>query len=550
MSAALFLCAGFVSACSDGDDPIRPEAPAAPANLTVTALSATSLRVTFDAVPNATSYTLQRGTGTTGEFATVKTGPELSFDDTGLQPQQIYRYRVQATAGTLTSDFSAERSGQTSAVPVRTVNGHIEASRTFHSDTVYRLESFVQVRNGATLTVQPGTTVQGTQLSALFIMPGARIVANGTAARPIVFTSSRAAGDRAPGDWGGLIIIGRGIINRTGQIQIEGTGTNPNSNQALFYGGGTNNGDSSGSLRYVRVEFAGFGPAQDQELNSVTLAGVGRGTTMEYVQAIAGLDDNFEWFGGAVDGKYLVSYESGDDHFDASEGFVGRNQFVIALQSVVLTPRPGAGQFSSDPQGIENDGCGDASGGTCPQGQNSQPFNTPIFANFTLIGTGPGVVGSGGGIGMMLRRGTGGHYVNGIVARWPNAAIAIRDAATQSRIQEGNLSIRSLLLAENARAFETGTGRFEVDAAANGIQTSTASTASLFTAFPAGAPSGAAAFDWTPSTSSPARTGGTGAFTGPLAQLAGTAVTGTVYRGAADPAGPKWWQGWTVYFRN
>ncbi len=549
LSAAMVLCAGVLAACGGDGDPTEP-AVTAPANVAVTPISATGLRVSFDAVAGATSYTIQRAPAAGGDFATVNTGPQTSFDDTGLQAQTTYRYRVSATAGSRTSDFSSERTGTTGATPVVTITSNITANRTFFSDTVYKLDAFVKVTNGATLTVQPGTVVQGEQLSALFVLPGARIVAQGTADRPIVFTSARAAGDRKPGDWGGLIIIGRGVINRTGNIRLEGTGTNTTTNPVENYSNGGNNADNSGTLRYVRIEFAGYGPAQDQELNALTMAAVGSGTTIEYVQTVAGLDDSFEWFGGAVDGRYLVSYESGDDHFDASEGYVGRNQFLIAFQSTRLEPRAGAGAFSNDPQGIENDGCADAQGGTCgAAGENATPFTTPMFANFTLVGTGPNVVGSGGGFGMMLRRGTGGYYVNGIVARWPNAAIALRNTTTAARIAEGNLVIRNLLLAENTSVFEAASG-ITVDAAANSIETASATAASLFTAFPAGAPSGGAAFDWTPSAGSAARTGGTGAFTGALATRAGTFVTGTSYRGAVDPAGAKWWQGWTTYARN
>jgi hypothetical protein len=111
-------------------------------------------------------------------------------------------------------------------------------------------------------------------------------------------------------------------------------------------------------LRYVRIEFAGFPTAPNEELNSLTMAAVGSGTTIEYVQVLLGLDDSFEWFGGAVDARYLISYEAADDHFDMSEGYIGRIQHVIAFQSIQPEPRPNlAGGAASDPQGIENDGC-------------------------------------------------------------------------------------------------------------------------------------------------------------------------------------------------
>lgn len=555
LTAALLLgLTGMLAACGDDDDgPVTPTTLAAPANVVATATGQTAIRVTFDPVSGATAYEVQRAPNGTDNFTTVGTPTGTSYDDTGLSAETTYRYRVAATAGTVRSDYSTVATGTTSARPVRSVTANITANRTFFRDTVYRLEAFVQVQAPAVLTIQSGTRILGDNGSALFILPGAQIRAEGTADAPIVFTSSRPVGDRRPGDWGGLILIGNGVINRTGAIQLEGTGTNATTNPALFYGGAAanNNADNSGILRYVRIEFAGFGPQQDAELNSLTMAGVGSGTTIEYVQTLAGLDDSFEWFGGAVNTRYLISYESGDDHFDSSEGHVGLNQFLIAFQSVVLTPRAGSGQPSSDPQGFEVDGCGDASGGTCASGQNSQPYNIPMFANFTLVGTGPGVVPAAAGIGMVLRRGTGGFYVNGVLARWPRAALSFRDATTQSRFTEGNALVRNLYTAEDTALFEGGSGRFTVDAAANNLERGAQGTtaASLFLALP-GTPTNGASFDWAPSANAAIRQGGTGAFTGAVATKAGTFVTGTAYRGAADPAGPKWWAGWTNYARN
>src|SRR6185369_15242100 len=209
---------------------------------------------------------------------------------------------------------------------------------------------------------------------------------------------SRAVGQRQPGDWGGLIIIGNGQINRSGTILVEGTGTvtgtAPGTNYNVAYSGGNNNADNSGTLQYVRVEFAGFAPADGQELNSFTFAAVGSGTTLDHLEALAGLDDSYEFFGGAVDGKYLVSYESGDDHFDMSEGYSGRLQYLIALQTRVLIPRSGAGSIATDPEGVENDGC---NGTGCDLQFNSTPFTIPIVANFTIIGRGDAATQSSAG---------------------------------------------------------------------------------------------------------------------------------------------------------
>lgn len=442
----------------------------------------------------------------------------------------------------------------------------ITASRTLYSDTTYTLKGFIHVTNGATLTIQPGTKIFGdfnTLGSSLFIMRGAKIQAVGTAERPIVFTSSRAAGTRQPGDWGGLLIVGNAIDSRSGDIEIEGSGTEPTGgsgrNYKVIYSGGTTNTDNSGELRYVRVEFAGYAPSPDNELNSFTFAAVGSGTKLSYLQAMAGLDDSFEWFGGAVDADHLVSYEAGDDHFDQSEGYVGRLQYLIALQSTQLTQRTGAGNPSSDPQGIENDGC---NGTGCTNGHNQQPYTIPAIANFTLVGTGnQATSGTNGGIGMMLRRGTGGYYVNGVVARYPRAGISLRDAATYNRagatatpdMATTDLAVRNVLFVETPVVFQGANGtnvQNSFDLATNALTTSAATTASLFLAFPAtiNEATTAAAFDWTPAAASPAATGGMTAFSGKLAtKVAGSTVTGTAYLGAAAPSGPKWWAGWTVY---
>jgi hypothetical protein len=449
---------------------------------------------------------------------------------------------------------------------VADITQDIATSRTLYADTTYTLKGFIHVTNGATLTIQAGTKILGdfnTLGSSLFIMRGATIQAIGTADKPIVFTSSRAAGTRQPGDWGGLLIIGNAINNRAGNIEIEGSGTEPNGgsghNYSVIYSGGNNGADNSGELRYVRVEFAGYAPSPDNELNAFTFAAVGSGTKLSYLQAMAGLDDSFEWFGGAVDADHLVSYEAGDDHFDQSESYSGRLQYLIAFQSTQLTQRTGAGNPSSDPEGIENDGC---NGTGCTNGFSQTPFTIPAVANFTLVGTGnTATSGTSGGIGMMLRRGTGGYYVNGIVARFPRAGVSLRDTATYNRggaiatqdLATADLAIKNVLFVETPVTFQGANGtnvQNSLDMAGNSLTTSAATTASLFTAFPTTVTetTTATAFDWTPAAGSPETAGGLATFTAKLAtKVAGSAVTGTTYLGAAAPGGTKWWAGWTIY---
>ncbi len=433
------------------------------------------------------------------------------------------------------------------------ISTNITANRTLYSDTTYTISGFIQVTNGATLTIEPGTTILGDfdiVGSSLFITRGARIQAIGTAAQPIVFTSERAAGLRQAGDWGGLIVIGNGIINRAAPVILEGTGTGA-SNPSQEYSGGNNNADNSGTLKYVRVEFAGYATATDAELNSFTFAAVGSGTTLEYLEALYGLDDSFEFFGGAVDGKYLVSYEAGDDHFDMSEGYQGRLQFLIAYQSSKPVVRPGAGNASADPQGIENDGC---NGTGCTTGQNSTPYTTPVVANFTLVGPGAGtdIDATNGGFGAILRRGTGGYYVNGVLARWPKGAFGLRDSTTTKvRLNDGIFDIRNVFVAESPSIFTAASGGFVLtDSVARSIvRDGAATTTSLFTSMSLPL-ANVNSVDWAPAAASPIATGGLQTFSGNLAAAAGTFVTGTAYRGAAAPGGTKWWLGWTNYAKN
>jgi hypothetical protein len=248
------------------------------------------------------------------------------------------------------------------------VEGSITTNRTFFAETTYVLRSFVKVESGATLTIQPGTKIVGDTTvagSSLFVLRGAKLMAEGTADKPIVFTSQRAVGNRKPGDWGGIVMIGNARINRSVTSALTEGPATANQN----YAGGTNDDDSSGSLKYVRIEFAGYDVSGGlgQELNSLSMYAVGRGTKLQYVQVHAGLDDGFEWFGGTVDGQYLVSSEAGDDHFDWTEGYRGRNQFLVAYQSGRLIPAAGAGALGSDPRGFEGDGCDSSVAGMAPR---------------------------------------------------------------------------------------------------------------------------------------------------------------------------------------
>jgi hypothetical protein len=552
---AVLVAVGF-AACDD-DDPTDPNGvPPAPTGLAgERSTDGTSIALTWTAVTGATSYVVQRAEGDPpGTFTEVASDvTEPSFDDTGLTADVVYSYRVAAVNDAGTSSFSSvvtvpvEGGGEL----VDTLAGDITSDITLTADTRWILSGFVKVQNGATVTIEPGTTIVGDTAAALrgsslWILRGAQIIAEGTAEAPIVFTSGQPEGSRAPGDWGGLVIIGNGITNRSGTLNTEGP-----AEAAEPYSGGGDNTDNSGVLRYVRIEFAGFdiSAGGGQELNSLSLYVVGSGTTLEFVQSLAGLDDSFEWFGGAVDGRLLVSYESGDDHFDWSEGYRGRNQFLIGFQSVRLDPAPGSGEASSDPQGFEADGCPPAPATGCDAGFATEPFTIPVFANFTLVGSGTATTPTSGDVGMVLRRGVGGYLTNGIVARWQGQGLSVRDDETNALMTADSLRISNILLAEN-----TG-GNYDPDggedfgeeaafATSNHVQDAGAADA-LFTSLDP------ASLDWTPPAGSPAESGA-GTVTLPAdpeftGNFFGATLEDTPYFGAADPAGEKWWEGWTNY---
>jgi hypothetical protein len=547
-TGAAAVTIAVLAACGDSTGNNGGNPPAAPAAVQACQVSRNSVRLEWAPSASATGYVLERA-----DVQPNFPGTTTSVTDTfsvvaGLTDNVISYFRVRAS--------NADGNGDPSSVVSFTaqsaegvIQGDLTCNRTLVKDTVYTIRGYAKVKNGATLTIPAGTTLRGDANvagSSLWILRGARIQANGTVAEPIVFTSSKAAGTRAPGDWGGLIIVGNGIINKTGTILTEGpAGTNEQ------YSAGTDNTDNSGTLRYVRVEFAGYDVSggAGQELNSFSMYAVGSGTTLEYAQSLTGLDDAFEFWGGAVDGRYLVSYESGDDHFDWSEGFRGRVQFLIAFQSARVQPAPGRGTLSTDPQGFEGDGC-DGTG--CASGHTSTPFSQPVWANFTIVGPGTGTaITSGGDIGGVIRRGTGGTFTGGIFARWQRAGLSVRDTATANRFAVDSLILANVLFVENARSYnQSATASEPLDtttafAADNHVKPAGAATTILTNLTPG-------ALDFTPVAASAAVNGGN-TIAVPAARLAnffGGTLTQTAYFGAVDPAGPQWYAGWTSYVVN
>lgn len=267
-----------------------------------------------------------------------------------------------------------------SAVPPKTIvtipAGSLAAGNvTWTADKIYKLVGFVRVGEEAVkgtitkktaLTIEAGTLIIGDRASkgALIVQRGSQIIANGTAANPIVMTSERAVGEREAGDWGGLVICGQAPNNLAeADRELEG-------GYGAFHGG-TDAADNSGSLKYVRVEFAGIPINPNQEVNSFTFGSVGSTTVVDYVQASFGLDDSFEWFGGNVNCKHLIAYKGLDDDFDTDNGFSGYVQYGVGIRGTTQADISGSNGFECDNNA---------------QGTALTPFTSAIFANMSIIG--------------------------------------------------------------------------------------------------------------------------------------------------------------------
>ena len=304
-------------------------------------------------------------------------------------------------------------------------------------DTSYILTGFVFVNDGQVLDIEAGTIVRGrsgtgASASALIIARGGKIMAQGTASEPIIFTHEGDQGNSAAdlrGQWGGLIVLGRASLNSSpGQTAIEGIPTTET--RGLY--GGTNDADNSGVLRYISIRHGGTNIGADNEINGLTLGGVGSATTIEYVEVIGNDDDGIEWFGGTVNGKYLIAAFNQDDAIDYDEGYRGLNQFVIVHQDATA----GAAD-----RGGEHDG------GTDPE--TAQPYATPIFYNVTMVGN-PATRA------LTFRDNAGGEYHNSIFVGF-GRGVDIEDLKDQDQDsyrqwQDGRLKL------ENNLFFNIGAG--------------------------------------------------------------------------------------------
>ena len=309
----------------------------------------------------------------------------------------------------------------------------------------YTLKGWVYIADGAELTIEPGTVIKGEAKATLIAERGGKLIAQGTESEPIVFTSASAKGQRKPGDWGGVILCGKAPHN-AGEAQIEG---GPRTKH-----GGNDAHDNSGVLSYVRVEFAGYPYATDQEINGVTLGSVGDGTKIDHVQVSYSNDDSFEWFGGTVNCKNLIAFNGWDDEFDTDNGFCGHVQYCLSIRDPRIADKSQSNGFESD---------NDASGST------ASPITTATFSNVTFIGpkqldssfannsdyinAGSVNPNNGSGLGkfqaaMQIRRGSRLNCINSIALGWPIGLIIDSEKGdTREQAKSGNIRLQNIWFA-------------------------------------------------------------------------------------------------------
>jgi hypothetical protein len=318
--------------------------------------------------------------------------------------------------------FSCEKNlggdeGPINVPTTTTLTGNINTTTTLTSDKVWTLKGYVYVTDGAKLIIQPGTTIVSdvAEKGALCIERGSQIIAEGTQSKPIVFTSGRPEGQRTPGDWGGIVILGRAKTNRSSEPTIEGGIGRPY--------GGTNDSDNSGVMRYVRIEYAGIAAMPNSEINALTLGGVGNGTILENIQTIYANDDAFEFFGGTVNGKNLYAFATADDDFDFDFGYTGMITNGVAKRDPQFVDSGDAGN------GIECDNDGTGSG--------AQPVTHPKLFNMILVGPNVSSALANHNLGLRFRRATQFTMKNSIVWGWMKGGLSLESNETAQFVKDG-----------------------------------------------------------------------------------------------------------------
>jgi len=305
-------------------------------------------------------------------IAALSLGYSLNAQDAFWTPTN-YRGAFPVTDNTPATDWTAGWSNfdaENTVYPATTQTVSADITTNTSWSGVILLQNKIYVKNNATLTIAPGTIIRGDKATqgSLIITRGAKINAQGTVNQPIVFTSNEPVGNRNEGDWGGIVLLGLARNNQPGGVaNIEGIVATTDTQ----YGGAFDN-DNSGTIKYVRIEFAGIALEPNKEINGITFGSVGSATTVDYVQVSHSGDDSFEWFGGTVNCKHLIAYRGLDDDFDTDFGYRGKVQFALSIRDKDVSDAPG------DSNAFECDN--DAAGST------ATPKTRPIFSNVTLVG--------------------------------------------------------------------------------------------------------------------------------------------------------------------
>lgn len=302
------------------------------------------------------------------------------------------------------------------------VNENILEDTTWTSGNTYFLENTIFVDNNAHLYIEAGTTVKGKDGAALIVTRNAQIVAKGSAENPIVFTSANPVGARAPGDWGGVLLLGNAPVNLSGS-HVEGV----SATEMRGYYGGIDPLSSCGILEYVRIEFAGYEIFQNNELNGLTLGGCGSNTIIRHVQVHKSLDDGIEVFGGTVNLNHIVITGAGDDAFDWDMGWQGNVQFLV----VQLHHDRGDNALEGDNHDDDPD---------------AQPRSRPNFYNVTLVGANNNQIAQRA---MLLKEGSGANFSNMIVTGFMAESVDFRGEAVERLANDGLLSITDSIFYTN-----------------------------------------------------------------------------------------------------
>lgn len=398
---------------------------------------------------------------------------------------------------------------------VVTVDSDITADTEWDCSNLYVLDDQIFVTSDATLTIGPGTVIHGgsggdSGQNALIVTTTGSIEAVGTSVDPIVFTSANDEGTAAPGDWGGVVLLGNAPINVSGGTNdIEGL---PPGTDGGSYGG-SDAAHDCGTLNYVRIEYAGFLFGEDNELNGLTVGGCGTDTDLDFVQVHAGKDDGIEFFGGTAGLKHAVISQVGDDGLDWDEGWQGDVQFLVIQQD------------AAGDRGIEADNLG--------SDQDTTPRSSPTIWNMTIIGA------SADNDGMRLREGTGGTISNAIVFNYPDSTCARVDNSSTIRVaNDGDLVITDSIVGPCGTTFDftpddgDTTTTFTGDWEALNDLTSDPMMA---------APTNLSAPNFTPNGFSPA--GDAEVFPAPGSGFDANAT----FAGAIEPGCWDWTSGWTAF---